>query len=63
MSEDRKSKKAGGAWNKNSRTSGQPFISGQITIGNRIYNFTLLPNSYKEHDRQPDWNVMLQDDA
>ena len=62
MSEERKSKKAGGAWNKTSKAGGN-YISGQITIGNRIYNFSLLPNNFKEREQQPDWNIMLSDDA
>lgn len=51
-----KIRKIGAIWNKVSK-SGKDYLSISIEIGGLKYNLAAFKNTYKEHDRQPDWNI------
>ncbi len=60
MPEEKKSKKIGGIWNK--VKDGKSYFSGQITIDNKIHNISIFENSFKEHEKQPDYIIYKWND-
>lgn len=61
-----KARKLGALWSK--EKNGQQYFTGKITLdlGNglkREVNIAVFQNTYKEHDKQPDWNIIESQDA
>lgn len=48
----------GGLWKKTSQTTGIQFLSGSIEYNGEKIFFSIFPNTYKEKENQPDYNII-----
>lgn len=54
--------KIGALWKKQSR-SGVSFMSGKINWRGENIKITVFQNSYKNNDKQPDFNIIASNDG
>lgn len=47
----------GALWEKTSKTKGDKFLSGVITINGVAHEIVLFANQYKKEPKHPDWRI------
>lgn len=50
--------KIGALWKKTSRDKEINFMSGEITIDDKITKIVVFPNRFKKEDEQPDYTIL-----